>query len=354
MKGRTRRAYLKVLREIEKSGAKEVIRLGRIDKQKKIKEYIELLKNSRSFIVIDLENLETDIYKEFKGKLEGKGYVVKAIKNRLFIKAMSETGLRGGEALSKYLTKPVAVVFSSRSNVFELANELFSLYTYTKLKPGEKAPFDIVVPSGPTDIPPGPMMSVFGRLRIPAQPREGRIYVIRDTVVAKEGQEISPELASLLAKLDILPKIVRPKIIVGYEEGLLIEERDLKIEPLKYQEALKEAVKNALNLATEVVVPDTNILRIVFSKAHTRAINLATELGVISSETISILLTKALINATALAQRLGLVQVSQQETRPETLAKAEEKKAEEKKEEREEEKEVSEEAIAEGLSALFG
>ncbi|MGC9009469.1 MAG: 50S ribosomal protein L10, partial [Sulfolobales archaeon] len=256
MKGRIRKLYLKTLREIEKRSFEKKTKQSLLEKQKKISELADLLSKSRAFIVLDLEGLETRIYKEFKRKLEESNYVVKAIKNKIFIKALEKAGLRGGEELSKYLTKPAAIVFSGNDNVFILADKIFSLYTYTKIKPGEKAPYDIVVPAGPTDIPPGPMMSVFGRLRIPVQPREGKIHIIRDTVVAKEGQEISAELASLLAKLDILPKIVKPRIIVGYEGGILFSEESLKLDLSKYRASLEEAMRNALNLASEIVIPD--------------------------------------------------------------------------------------------------
>jgi large subunit ribosomal protein L10 len=349
MKGRIRKLYLKTLREIEKRSFEKKTKQSLLEKQKKISELADLLSKSRAFIVLDLEGLETRIYKEFKRKLEESNYVVKAIKNKIFIKALEKAGLRGGEELSKYLTKPAAIVFSGNDNVFILADKIFSLYTYTKIKPGEKAPYDIVVPAGPTDIPPGPMMSVFGRLRIPVQPREGKIHVIRDTVVAKEGQEISAELASLLAKLDILPKIVKPRIIVGYEGGILFSEESLKLDLSKYRASLEEAMRNALNLASEIVIPDVNVLRIALLRAYNRAINLASEIGVISGESITYLLLKALSRAFALAQRIGLIkpveQVSQQET------KKEEVKEELKEEKREE---ISEETIAEGLSALFG
>ncbi|MGC9148277.1 MAG: 50S ribosomal protein L10 [Sulfolobales archaeon] len=349
MKGRTKKLYLKTLREIEKRSLEKVTKQSLLEKQKKINELVDLLSKSRAFIVLDLENLETKIYKEFKRELEENKYMVKAVKNKIFLKALEKAGLKGGEELSKYLTKPVAIVFSGSDNVFVLADKIFSLHAYTKIKPGEKAPYDIVVPAGPTDIPPGPMMSVFGRLKIPVQPREGKIHVIRDTVVAREGQEISSELASLLAKLDILPKVVKPKIIVGYEEGILFSEDSLKLDLLKYRATFEEAMKNALSLASEIVIPDIGVLRIVLMRAYSRAINLASEVGVISSENIMYLLLRALARASVLAQKIGLIkpieQVSQQEVRKEEVK-------EEPKEEKKEE--VSEETIAEGLSALFG
>jgi len=348
MRGRIRRLYLKALCGVEKPAQTRILKQSMLEKQRKINELIDLLKKSRSFIILDLENLETRIYKEFKRELEEKRYVVKSVKNKIFLKAFEKSGLKGAEELSKYLNKPVSVVFSDSDNVFVLAEKILNLYSYTKIKPGEKASYDIVVPAGPTDIPPGPMMSVFGRLRIPVQPREGRIHIMRDTVVAREGQEISPELASLLAKLDILPKIVKPRIIVAYEDGIIFTENSLKLDISKYRSSYEEAVRNALNLASELVIPDVNVLRIVLTKAYNRAINLATELGVISSENITYLLLKAVSRANALAFRLGLIQPIEQPVKQEV------KKEEAKEEQEEKKEEVSEETIAEGLSALFG
>jgi large subunit ribosomal protein L10 len=351
MKGKLKRFYAKALAQISKT-TETSTKTVKKRKEEMLNEIIKILKSSRSFLFIDLEGLENRGFKEIRSKLSERGVKVKVFKNKIFLLAMKKIGMKNIDEVEKYLNKPIAIVYSDKNNVFELASYVDEIYYYKKLKPGDKAPFDITIPSGPTDIPPGPMMSVFGRLKIPVQPREGRIFIMRDTVVAKQGQEISAELASLLNKLGITPLKEKPRILMGYEDGIVIDPLRLKIDYKEYESKILGAYRNVLNIASEIMIPEPDILKISMTKAFRKALNLAVEMKIISSETIDLFVRKALINALKIASILGY-NVSTIAGVQQNLEISEKK---EEKEEKEEEKkeEVSEEQIAEGLSALFG
>ncbi|MEM3662748.1 MAG: 50S ribosomal protein L10 [Sulfolobales archaeon] len=350
MRGRVERLYRRELKNLQKLEKISHEKRFKLEKQKMLAEAEQLLKDSKSIILLDIVGFKSRIFKDMKRRLEEEGAIVRVIKNKILAKALRDLKLKNYEKLEKYLDRPLAVVFSSKHNVFELARIVNSFYSYTKLKAGEKAPFDIVIPAGPTDIPPGPMMSVFGRFRIPVQPREGKIHVIRDTVAVKQGQEVPPELVSLLDKLGIEPVIVRPKILLGYEDGAILASQDLELDLERYITEFRDAWIRSVNLASETLAYVSPVaLKLAFLKNFRRAINLAKELKVISVETVNILVIEALSNAYKLAQVIGLIG---QKTPEKQEQKIEEKKEEKPKES--EEKEVSEETIAEGLSALFG
>ncbi|MEZ0289616.1 MAG: 50S ribosomal protein L10 [Sulfolobales archaeon] len=352
MKSRTLSSYRKALKEFQRTATTPHERMYRPEKQVMLKEAVEILSKMRSMILLDVTDLENRILKYYRARLESEGAVVRVFKNKIFIKAMRESELKNYEKLEKYFNKPMAVIASDKHNVFELANIINRLYSYTKFRAGEKAPFDIVIPAGPTDIPPGPMMSVFGRFKIPVQPREGRIHVIRDTVVVRQGQEIPLELVSLLDKLGITPVVVKPRIIVGYEDGVIFEPEQMKLELEKYLTSIKTAWLHSMNLAAETLVSkEPQVIRLSLLKAYNRSLALARVLGVVSRETISILILDAISNAYKLSLAIGLVR---QEVQSQSESTEERKVEEGGKEEREREEGVSEETIAEGLSALFG
>ncbi|HWQ18000.1 MAG TPA: 50S ribosomal protein L10 [Sulfolobales archaeon] len=355
MRGRTRRLYEKALKEMERAREKRV-RKSIEAKAALAEEIKKILRGSKSFVVISATGLPGPQFLEIKKRLEAKGLRVNMIKGKVFLKAAADLGLKGVEKMEPMVTNPSIFVFSSEHNVFELGEIVRSIRAYRKAKPGDKADAEIVIPAGPTGIPPGPMISVFGRLKIPVQPRGSEIHVIRDTVVAKPGQEISPELASLLSKLGITPFIVKPNMVFGYEDGLVIPGERLVLDIEGTRKTLIDAISRSYALATEIVVPDRIVMEMVIRKAYMRALSISTELGIITPENAPEIIRRAYARALALAQALqGSVDLGLRivaETKVQEQAKKEEKK--EPTEEEKEKKEVSEEELEQGLSALFG
>ncbi len=355
MRGRTRRLYERALKELERPRGERVRKAIEV-KSALAEEIKKILSTSKSFVVISATGLPGQQFLEIKKKLGARGLRVRMIKGKVFLKAAKDLGLGGVEKLEPLVANPSIFVFSEQYNVFELGEIVRSMGAYRKAKPGDKADAEIVIPAGPTGIPPGPMISVFGRLKIPVQPRGSEIHVIRDTVVAKPGQEISPELASLLNKMGITPFIVKPNVVLGYEGGLVIPGEKLVLDIEGTRNMLLEAISRSYAIATEIVVPDKLVLEMVLRKAYMRAIALSTELGIVTPENAPEIIRKAYARALALAQALqgsvdlGIkIQVQEQ-------PKKEEKKEPEKREEKpvEEKKEASEEELEQGLSTLFG
>lgn len=356
MRGRTRRLYEKALAGFERGeGARA--RKG-VEKKKALSEEIKkVLSASKSFVVVSAEGMPAPQFLEIKKRLEARGLEVRTMKGRIFVKAARELGLAGVEKLEPLVSRPSIFVFSKSMNVFELGDLVRSTRAYRKAKPGDRADAEIVIPAGPTGIPPGPMISVFGRLKIPVQPRGSEIHVIRDTVVAKPGQEIGPDLASLLAKLGITPFTVSPKVVVGYEGGLAIPGDQLVVDVEGARNMIREAVARGLAVSLELVLPEPQILGMALRRAQTISLAVSLELGLITPENAGEAFRRAVARAIALAgaiQRitdLGIqVQAPAAEERKEEPQKQHEK-AEGAAEER---KEASEEEIAEGISSLFG
>ena len=355
MRGRTKRLYEKALKELKKA-REERVRKAIEAKSILAEEVKKILGSSKSFAVISATGLPGQQFLEIKRSLEARGLIVKMIKGKVFLKAASDLGIKGLEKIEPAVAGPSIFVFSDRYNVFELGDMIRNIRTYRKAKPGDKADAEIVIPAGPTGIPPGPMISIFGRLKIPVQPRGSEIHVIRDTVVAKPGQEISPELASLLNKLGITPFIVKPNLVMGYEAGLVIPGEKLVLDVEGTRKTLVEAISRGYALATEIVIPDRIVMEMVIRKAYVRALSLLTEIGMITPENAPEIIRRAYSRALALAQALqGSVDLGlkiQVQRQPEKEEK--EKKIEKIEEEKEEKKEVSEEELEQGLSALFG
>jgi large subunit ribosomal protein L10 len=318
------------------------------------KEIAELTERYKVFLIADLTGVPAKHVQMVRKKLNNIA-VVKVVKPKIALKVFEQLGLPVKE-LEPHLTGQIMLIYSSK-NSFELASIIEGIITHDYYGPGEIAEAEITIPEGNTGLPAGPVLSVFSRLKIPTKVQGNVIYVAKDTVVAKKGDIISPDLASLLQKLGLALKEIKLKVKCAVDGKLVIPVDKLKLNIAEYEENIRRACIDAFKLAVELIVPEPVVLSYVIQKAHTHALTLATTTGFIAPETIEHLFRKALIDTYALAveiakyaPELGL------EFKVKTIEQPKiEEKREEKKEEKEEKgKEESEEALAEGFSALFG
>ncbi len=358
MKARTYIKYVKLMRELSRRSKVEVVRKAIADKEVVVKELTDLIRKYRTIAVFDLNRMPTAQFKELKRLLSSYG-VVKVVKNTLLSKALDEVKPKSYEEFKKVLVGSNAFLFTNLNSfeVFRLCSK-FKVKRYAK--PGDQATSEIVIPSGPTGIPPGPSLSLFGKLKIPTQVREGFIWIARDTTVARPGDSISPELSSLLRKLDIKVIDVSLSLKVAYEDGIIFRPEDLKLDVKAIASEFMNAVSNAINLAVNAAIPIPEAMPLIVSKAYLNALSLSVEAGILMPENVGLVLSRAVGRALALASVLGSkvpglgIEVKQ----PQQAASAEVKELREAKTEESKEgegrKEVSEEEIAAGLSSLFG
>ncbi len=361
MRSRTYSYYVKLLNEMLRRG--EVFRKLKVrtNKELVVKELCELIPKYRTICLIDLSNTPTPQFKELKRVFSDYG-VIKVVKNNLLIKALNNLKLKNYEEVTKNLSGSNCV-FLTNLNAFEVAALCRKFKSKKFAKPGDIVLSEVVIPSGPTNIPPGPSLSVFGKLRIPTQVREGFIWVVKDVTVAKPGDKISNELASLLRKLGIKAVDVGFKVKMVYDGGLIFTKADeLELDVESFREDMLNSVRAAVSLAIEAVIPVPEVLPALLSKAYLNALTISAETGMLTSETIQLTLGRAISKAAALASVIGAkvpelgittALAVTQPLSPDT-GKPPQRDKEVSDTGGEEKKEVSEEELSEGLSSLFG
>jgi large subunit ribosomal protein L10 len=316
------------------------------------REIAELSEKHRVILVVDLTGVPAKHVQMVRKKLSNVA-VMKVVKPKIALKVLAERG-KPLESHKQYLTGQVMLIYSNK-NPFELASTVENLVTRDYYSPGEVAETDIVIPEGNTGIPAGPVLSTFSRLKIPTKVEGNVIHVAKDTVVAKRGDVISPDLASLLQKLGLALKEIRLKIKCAVDGDLVIPGDKLKLNIAEYEEDFKRACVDAFKLAVELVIPEPPVLNYVIQRAHREAVHLAISSGYIAPDTVEHLIRKALVDASILAAvvskqapDLGLG------VEAKTTTQQQEVKEEKPREEKEEKIETSEETLSEGFAALFG
>ncbi len=269
-------------------------------KVRRIEEYAALLSKYRYMILSDIAGIPAQVLHDLRHKLRERDAMLKVVKNRLFAKALENSSRKLSKAFLELLTGQNAVIFTNE-NPFSLVMTLKREYKMTRAaRPGDVATSDIVVPAGNTGIAPGPTMSLFSKLRIPIRVQEGTIWVTTDTVVAKKGDVITPELAELLGKLGLKPIEVTMPIKAVVIDGKAVKLEEVELEPETYVNYIIEAHKKAVNLALNTCLPIPDVVGLLVTRARFEAEALAAALALPLPGVIERLVARAHTEATAL------------------------------------------------------
>ena len=213
----------------------------------------------------------------------------KTLIKKAFEQAKDKPGLN---LLIEKMTGMPALVFT-KENPFKLAATLKKNKSKAPAKPGQTAPNDIVIPAGPTSFDPGPIISDLGNIGLKTGVENGKVAVKEDSLVAKEGEEISENVANVLAKLGIEPMEVGLNLVAIYDEGTLYDKTVLSVDESHYHDQLRVGITDALALALSLNYVTSDTIKPLLSKAFTQARYLALEHEILSDESIKQWLSQA-------------------------------------------------------------
>jgi large subunit ribosomal protein L10 len=189
-------------------------------------------------------------------------------------------------------------------NPFKLALTFQKEKIKTTAKARDVAAFDVVVPSGNTGQPPGPVISHFNAVGLPTRIESGSVWITKDTLVCKKGDEISQSLAGILSKLGIKPVEVELKIIVVYDNGLVIPREQLYVDISKTKQNIEAAHVAAYALSLSIVYPTLENIKSLIQVAWLNAYNLSVNASIPTTETIVDLIRKANMETLCLSSLL--------------------------------------------------
>ena len=274
-------------------------------KRREVEELSKLISSHRVVAVFKLTGLRANLIHEIRRKLRDIA-ILRVAKKTLFKIAAERAGKPELAKLVEDFKEPLGFIFSNTS-AFKLKIILDKNRIPMHAKAGETADFDVTVPEMNTGLPPGPILSEFGKLGIPTKIEGGQIWIAKDTVVARRGDVISPELASLLARLDIKSVLKGVVIEKAYEDGVILTREQLEIDLERFSEDLRSAHQQAVLLSVELGYVTRETITPLLVKCAMEAKALAIEAEIPSKETIEDILRAAEAKAQALktAAKIG-------------------------------------------------
>ncbi|MFH7880520.1 MAG: 50S ribosomal protein L10 [Candidatus Aenigmatarchaeota archaeon] len=239
-------------------------------KEEKIRlaqEIGEEIKNHKTLVIFDLFKIPTKELKEIRKSLESFGKII-ILKKSTFYYSLKNIGIDTTQFENLGL-KQIGI-FLTNEEPFSIYKKICETKTERFAKEGDVAETDIWIYSGPTQIKAGPSISEFARLKIPAGVEGGFIAVKKDTQVAKKGDKISKELASLLRKLKIKPISVVLNVIGIYYNNKIYDKNTLDL-VFEYPKLIISAYQNALNLTINICYPTKENINMLISNAYLKA-----------------------------------------------------------------------------------
>jgi large subunit ribosomal protein L10 len=269
-------------------------------KKEKVDEISAVSKKYPVVALLNLRNLPDRILQSSKKKLRGSAQFSVA-KNSVITRALDKSGK--GE-LSAHLDFPTALVFTSLTP--------YSLHKFFKdnkvkvaAKPGQIAPFDIVVPEGETDLMPGPALSELKGAGINAQIKGGKIIVAKDSVVAKKGAKIPDAVCKALQKLNILPFDAMVNMVAAYDGKFTFTSSVLDIDEHQLNADLQSCLSQAFNVSYNASFPTSQNISALLSNAFSQGRNMAINGHVYSDASTELLLAQAVILGDTLSGKVS-------------------------------------------------
>lgn len=271
-------------------------------KQEFVSQLAERMKKFKVIAIADLRNYPDRYLQAARKKLRGDAEIIVA-KNTLIKRALEQA--ERGKELGEMMVGPTALVMTNM-NPFQLYRIVKGSKGKAAAKPGQIAPYDIMVPAGETNLPPGPVLSELKQGGVNAQIKGGKVVVATDSIVAKAGERISEATAKALQKLGVEPFEVMFNILAAWEEGVVYRKEVLDVDERKLMEDIRRAASDAFKLSFNVLYPTKQNIELLLRKAHMESMNLALNAEVYEKEAVGLMLAKAGAQASALKSKVGV------------------------------------------------
>ncbi len=277
--------------------------LTKEQKAKIIEEIENIFKNYSTIGFLDFFKLGTREYRELKKELMKKVNVqIKFFKRNLVLKALEKLNLKH---LENFVPYQVGLIYSNE-NPFKIYKEIKKLYTYRIARENDIAEEDIIIKPMITNIPAGPSIAEFQKLKIEVGVESGKIAIKKEKLLVKKGEKINAQIASLLQKLGLKPIKVKLNVTSFFSNNILFSKEILELDEEFYTKEIVKCFNIALSLSEKICFYNRYNIKTFVQKAYRIATETALKAEIINSKTIEILIKKAYLIADNIKKRIKL------------------------------------------------
>ena len=313
-------------------------------KKDEVKDVIRLVNEYPIFGIVDLENLPALQLQRIRLKLKDM-LNLKMTKKRIIKIALQQ--LKDKPNMDEVIEsmKGMPALIFTKENPFKLYKTLAKNKSNAPAKPGQTAPDDIIIPAGPTQFTPGPIISELAQAGIKTKVEEGKLAVESEVTLVKEGEKITTQQADLLSRFGIEPMEVGLNIVLIYENGTIYKKSVLAVDEEEYINNLRSASAESISLSIEIGYITKDNVSLMMQKAQRETKALADSTGILTNEKVEDMIGQAKLEMESVKAVVNIVEEIVDEKRKEkkkeeTTVKPKEEKKKEKTEGKEEFKEA--------------
>jgi large subunit ribosomal protein L10 len=269
-----------------------------------IKEKVELVKTVSkelasypTIALIDLRKLPDALLQKIRKKVREGGGVVRILKKPVLERVLKSN--KKLEHMAAECKKPMALIMTPLSP-FQLYKFFETNKKKRAAKAGDIAPFDIIVPEGETDLPPGPALSELKTAGLNVQIKAGKIIIAKDSTVSKLGEKITDIKAKALQKVGVMPFEVSVNYLYGFDGQYVYPATLFEIDKT-IQSDMQHSFSDAFNLSVNASFPTKANIKILLGDAFRQSVDFSLNGNIYSSGSIEQLLTSALRQGVALS-----------------------------------------------------
>jgi large subunit ribosomal protein L10 len=276
-------------------------------KKTEVDEITDMLKQHKVIGIASLQKVRASQMQGLKKNMTDR-VRMRVIKNTLMRRALENCKeIPNLVRVEDHLTGANVFMFTDL-NPFSLALALEKGKIKSTAKAGDIAASDVVIPTGNTGQPPGPIISQLNAVGLPTRIESGSVWISKDTLVAKKGDVIEEKLASVLSKLGIKAVELGIAMKVAFSEGFVITQEQLKVDLESTKLDVEKAFSDAFSLSLAVAYPTSETAVPLLQIAHREAYSLAVAAAVPNKETVGDLVRLAHVQMLSLSIRLPSVE----------------------------------------------
>lgn len=268
-------------------------------KSSEVEAIKDILKEYKSIGIASLKKVRASQLQEIKKTMAGKVYL-RVLKNTLIKIALEEMENEELKKLEAYLEGSNIYLFTDL-NPFKLALLLERGKVKTTAKSGDIAAMDVVIPSGNTGQPPGPVISQLNAVGLPTRIESGSVWISKDTLVVRRGEIINERLAGVLSKLGIKAVELGISMRAVFDNGMIISGDQLKVDVDATRRSVQASNSEAFALALEIGYASKDTIKPLLQRAHQKAVALSVSATIPTKDTIADIIRKANAEMTSLS-----------------------------------------------------
>ena len=262
-------------------------------KKQIVKQLSQLVKDYPIVGIVNMENLPAKQLQNMKDQLRDTVEIIMT-KQRMIkiILENCDADKKDIKNLIEYFRGMPAMIFT-KENPFTLYKNLNKNKSSAPAKGGQTATKDIIIPAGPTPFSPGPIIGELATFRIKSGVEDGKVAIKEDSLVVKEGEVISADLAGILTRLGIEPMEIGLDLVAVYEDGSIFTKNVLAIDEDEYMNNVATAASDSFRLALSLAYTTEDTIKPLIQNAFNDSKAIGLSEGILADELVKEILARA-------------------------------------------------------------